>query len=128
MRINNWPIIHVCMLLLFVACSNTNIHHVSEEDVVETLVAQTLEVYQAQLEPIVVNQPEEQGLEEGPFVEVTQQMSGAADEQDSTDFVAERERGAFRDRIIFGISGATANILASGVKRLPLWIGRTILA
>ena len=73
------------MLLFFVACSNANIHHVPEEDVVGTLVVQTMEAYQAQLELTVTGQPEEQDLEEGPSVEVTQQMSSAADEQNLAD-------------------------------------------
>jgi len=59
---------------------------VMSEDVVETLVAQTMEAYQVQPMLTVVNQAEEQGLEEGPSVEVTQQMSSAADKQNSSDF------------------------------------------
>ena len=85
MRIKNWSIIHVCMLLFFVACSNANIHHVPEEDVMETLVVQTMETYQAQLELPVVDQLEEQDLKEGPSVEVTQQGSDAANEQNLAD-------------------------------------------
>lgn len=86
MRIIKWPIAYVCMLLFFVACSDTNVHHVFEEDVVETLVAQTMEAYQVQLELPVVNQPEKQDFEEGLAVEVTQQVSAAADEQNLADF------------------------------------------
>lgn len=82
------------MLLFFVACSNTNTHHVSEEDIVETLVAQTMEAYQVQLELTINSQPEEQGLEEGPSVEVTQQMSSTADKQNSSDFGVNGERGS----------------------------------
>jgi len=64
------------------------------ENVVEILVAQTMEAYQMQLETPVVNQSDEQGLEEGPIVEVTQQVSAAADEQDSTDSVTKEGEGS----------------------------------
>ena len=63
------------------------------ENVVEMLVAQTMEAYQARLEPIVVNQQEEQDLEEEPIVEVTQQVSAAADDQDS-DYVTKEGEGS----------------------------------
>lgn len=94
MRIIKWPIAYVCILLFFVSCSNTKIHHVSEEDVVKMLVAQTMEAYQMQLETFVVNQSDEQGLEEEPIVEVTQQVGVTADEQDSTDSVTREGEGS----------------------------------
>lgn len=55
------------------------------EDVVETLVAQTLEAYLTQPELTTTDQPEEQDVAEGSSVEVTQQVRVPADEQNSTD-------------------------------------------
>jgi len=64
------------------------------ENVVEILVAQTMEAYQTQLETFVVNQSDEQDLEEEPIVEVTQQVGVTADEQDLADFVAKEGEGS----------------------------------
>ncbi len=58
---------------------------IKAEDVVETLVAQTLEAYVTQPELTTTDQPEEQGITEGSSVEVTQQVRVPADEQNSTD-------------------------------------------
>lgn len=54
------------------------------EDVVETLVAQTLEAHQHQQELPTASQPGEQDPAEGPSVEVTQQVRISEDEQNST--------------------------------------------
>ncbi len=56
------------------------------EDMVETLVAQTMEAYQVQLELTVTDQPKGQDMEEGPSIEVTQQVSPVADVEDLADF------------------------------------------
>ena len=56
------------------------------EDMVETLVAQTMEAYQVQLELAVTNQPKGQDMEEGSSIEVTQQVSPVADVEDLADF------------------------------------------
>ena len=75
------------------------------ENVVEMLVAQTMEAYQARLEPIVVNQQEEQDLEEEPIVEVTQQVSAAADDQDSDSVTKEGEGSTPESHYIWDIWG-----------------------
>ena len=55
---------------------------IKSEDVVEMLVAQTLEAYRAQPELTTTNQSEEQDAEEGTSVEVTQQVRMPADDGD----------------------------------------------
>lgn len=97
MRIKNKLIIHVCMLLFFVACNNTDTTQISKKDVVETLVAQTMEAYQEQLELTINSQPEEQDLEEGPSVEVTQQVNPEEDQQNSTDSGVNEGEGSIPD-------------------------------
>ena len=58
---------------------------IKAEDVVETLVALTLEVYRTRPELITTIQPREQDAAEGPSVEVTQQVGIPAGDQSSTD-------------------------------------------
>jgi len=84
----------ILVLLLSASCTvMESADAIMAENVVEMLVAQTMEAYQARLEPIVVNQQEEQDLEEEPIVEVTQQVSAAADDQDS-DYVTKEGEGS----------------------------------
>ena len=73
------------VLMLCVSCAGEEPPVVMKiEDIVETLVAQTMEAYRTQPELTTTNQSEEQGDTEGPSVEVTQQMRVPADDQNST--------------------------------------------
>ena len=85
-------------LLVFMLCVSCAIEEpaveIKSEDVVETLVAQTLEAYRAQPELTTTNQSEEQDAEEGPSVEVTQQVRMPADEQNSTDSAVDGSGGS----------------------------------
>jgi len=76
------------LLIVFLLCVSCAVEEsagvIEAKDVVETLVAQTIEAYRAQPELTTTNQSEEQDAEEGASVEVTQQVRVPADEQNST--------------------------------------------
>ena len=77
------------LLLVFMLCVSCTVEEsaviIEAKDVVETLVAQTIEAYRAQPELTTSFQSEEQDAAEGPSVEVTQQERVSVDKQNSTD-------------------------------------------
>jgi len=67
---------------------------IKAEDVLETLVVQTLDAYWAQPELTVTTQTGEQDAAEGTTVEVTQQVGLPAGEQSSTDSAVGKNGGS----------------------------------
>jgi uncharacterized protein YvpB len=77
------------LLLVFMLCVSCAVEEptvvIKTEDVVETLVLQTLEAYWTKQEFTTTELPGEQDAGEGPSVEVTQQVGVPSGEQNSTD-------------------------------------------
>ena len=77
------------LLLVFMLCVSCAVEEptavIKTEDVVETLVLQTLKAYRTKQEFTTTDHPGEQDAGEGPSVEVTKQVGEPSGEQNSTD-------------------------------------------